>query len=624
MIMTGISGKNKNSEKIIVLFDSSIKIDEIKKIQSDYDDVQIIIIDSLSNKILKKNNITCVPFDDYISNDEKLNIQKTSYLLSDWYLEKSLANIMKYHNVNLGSLLKSELINILVNFLKNFYTVYKITQKHNLEKFFCSKKFEPFFKNFSKNVIILESENSYETLPLDTLETNINVGLKNLNLKIGVNRLNQLKNLAEKFSNIVLKPKINVDSNFFLFSELNTKRFSKLFKKMPDFPENYVIYNRRQPSIWDKESLSILKNSKSILENSNSLDSIKNQSSTSRISDIQEIIKNLKIQENILCKLFVIENMSFWTLFKNIFFTLIEKRFETYSYEIILVENLLNKYDFKGILLQNEVGPNEQILIQLGKNQKIPIHLMQHGLIFDTNDALQMNKHQGVMGYDVDYQLVWGKIDYDYRKSQGFDTEKIIKIGSPIYDGFLNLNTPNRDYILLATSGPTEEDIFDLTLDTINKNIQTIKKISKIVSSMNHDLIIKTHPSPDEFDPTKILEKINPNIQIIKSGNISNLIKNCSLMIVIDFSSVILDSHLMKKPVISISVKNNGYGSPTAFSNASCITSNVENLENNIRIILEKKYSEQVQNGLNSATDYITNIGCSSEKLLSFLAQNPN
>ena len=93
-------------------------------------------------------------------------------------------------------------------------------------------------------------------------------------------------------------------------------------------------------------------------------------------------------------------------------------------------------------------------------------------------------------------------------------------------------------------------------------------------------------------------------------------------MIVIDFSSVILDSYLMKKPVISVPVKNNGYGFPTAFLNKSCVIDDIENLEQNIEIILKEKYSEQIDNGLNSASNYISNLGSSSTKLLSFLAQN--
>ena len=61
------------------------------------------------------------------------------------------------------------------------------------------------------------------------------------------------------------------NSKSYLFAEINIKKFSALFKKMPNFESNYVVYNRRQPSIWDKESFFILKNSNAVLENEKTL-----------------------------------------------------------------------------------------------------------------------------------------------------------------------------------------------------------------------------------------------------------------------------------------------------------------------------------------------------------------
>ena len=140
----------------------------------------------------------------------------------------------------------------------------------------------------------------------------------------------------------------------------------------------------------------------------------------------------------------------------------------------------------------------------------------------------------------------------------------------------------------------------------------------------NKKLIIKTHPSPDEFDPTELVKSIDPNIQVIKTGNISQLIKNCSLMIVIDFSSVILDAYLLKKPIINISVKNNGYGTPTAFSNNSCMMENLKTLENSVMKILEIDNSYLIENSIISSQNYISNLGNASENLLKFLSNLKN
>ena len=262
--------------------------------------------------------------------------------------------------------------------------------------------------------------------------SNVNIGFKNFNLS--ANNVNRLKSLSENLSKLLIKKKIKNTSNFFLFSEINTKKFSELFKNMPEYNENFVIFNRRQPSIWDKESFKIFKNSNAILENEKTLITSANKSPQKNIMHINSIISNLKLNENIFNNIFIFNEIKFWSLFKDIFYKLIDDRFKKYSFDIILTKILLKKYPFKGVLIQNEVGPNEKILIQLAKNEKIPIFLIQHGLIFDTHNALSMNKYQGVMGYDSDYQFVWGNIDYNYKIQNGFEPEKIIKIGSPIFD----------------------------------------------------------------------------------------------------------------------------------------------------------------------------------------------
>ncbi|MBL77129.1 MAG: hypothetical protein CL763_09625 [Chloroflexi bacterium] len=623
--MTGINGKINKTNENIVLFDNSISIEEINSIRNNKNSL-IFATDFASFSTLKNNNIKQQSFDEFLTSEEMSKIQKLSYELSDWYSKKQLSNNLLYENVNLGSLLQSEFINILVNFLKKFFTIYKISLKYKNYQFISSKNLSSLLENLSLDYTLLNSSKIDDTLPLDSLNTNIDLKFKNINfkLKIGTKKINSIRSLTENISNSLIKSKIRNNSQFILFSELNTKKFSHLLQKMPNFNETYVVYNRRQPSIWDKESFQLFKNSEAILENEKSLKSNKKSFFSKEKSKIDDIIIKVRTEEEFFEQLFSIEKISFWPSFQKIFFNLIEKRFLDYSYEIFLSQKLLNKYSFSAIMLQNEVGPNERILLQIGKAKKIPIILMQHGLIFDTDEAFTMNKYQGVLGLNTDYQLVWGDVDYNYRKNLGLHSQKIKKIGNPIYDNISEKIISEKNYILLATSGPTTEDIFDLNIETITKNIDTIKKISQIISKLNQKLIIKIHPSPDEFDPSELVKSIDPNIQVIKTGNISQLIQNCSLMIVIDFSSVILDAHLLKKPVINIPVKNNGYGTPTAFSNDSCLMENLESLENSIKNTLENDNVNLLDNSKISSQSYLSNLGNASENLLKFLSDMKN
>ena len=152
MNMTGINGKKNKTKKSIVLFDKSIAIEEIKSILKDTNS-SIISLDFESFELLQKNNINQKTYDEFLTTNEMSYIQKKSYELSDWYSHyEEKYNDLMYNDVNLGSILQSELINILVNFIKNFYVIYKITKKYDFLasigeedlEFFCSENTSKF------------------------------------------------------------------------------------------------------------------------------------------------------------------------------------------------------------------------------------------------------------------------------------------------------------------------------------------------------------------------------------------------------------------------------------------------------------------------------------------------
>ena len=141
------------------------------------------------------------------------------------------------------------------------------------------------------------------------------------------------------------------------------------------------------------------------------------------------------------------------------------------------------------------------------------------------------------------------------------------------------------------------------------------------MSKYNKKLIIKTHPSPDELDPSFIAKQIGSQIKVIKEGSISPLIQSCDLMIVIDFTSPILDAHILKKPVISLTIKDNGWGIPTALKNNSCLVTDPEKLENDLKSVLDDEHirNQLIKNGTKSSNEYLSYKNNGSSKLIRFL-----
>ena len=573
-----------NPSKNIFLLDSQINFSEIN--YSNNRDSQIITFDFDSHDALRKKSVSHLISDTFLSKKDLLDIQKNAFLLSDWYKEETLEENIEYENVNLGSLIQAEFINILVNYSKIFLECLSIIRKFGTdENYHCSGLTYEIMKHFA--VKVEKINDSYDDslfFPLDSLKIKMKLGIKNYSteLEISQNFFKKLKKFAQKSSIFLSKKSIEPTQKNILISEFNTLSYESLFSKIPDFKLNFIFFNRRQPTMWNLKTFSLIKKSRVIVENDDTLmnNEIKKNIENDK-KNIEIKINNVFKNTNFFDSFFSINGNSFWAPFSSHFITYFKKRALEFIKEIQLAKELLNKFHFSLILLHSEVGPNEKILLQLAKLKKIPTFLLQHGLINDSVDGYDHNVYRGVVPVESDHAIVWGKVNEDYFRQIGIPEEKIHTIGTPIYDNLKGLNSIDNQegYVLLATSGPTKEDAFDLTIETIEKNIETIKKIAEIVVSHNKKLIVKLHPSPDEYDPSKILRKINPEIEIIKTGNIAELIKKCILLIVIDESTSILDAHLLRKPVLSVAVKAEEFGLPTVLKNNSCALTDISSFE---------------------------------------------
>ena len=577
-----------NPSKNIFLLDSQINSSEIN--YSNNKDSQIITFDFDSHCALKKKSIPHLISDTFLSKKELLDIQKNAYTLSDWYKEETLEKNIEYENVNLGSLFQAELIHILVNYSKRFLECLNIIKKFGTdENYHCSGLIYEIMKHFS--VKVEKINDSYDDslfFPLDSLKIKMKLGPAEL--EISQKFFRKLKKLTEKSSIFLSNKSTDFTQKNILISEFNTLSYESLFSKIPEFKLNFVFFNRRQPTVWNTKTFSMIKKSGVIIENDYTLmngEIKKNIKNDKKIIEIK--INNLSKNAIFFNSFFSINGNSFWTPFSSHFISYFKKRALEFVKEIQLTKELLNKFQFSFILLHSEMGPNEKVLLQLAKLKKIPTFLLQHGLISDSVDSYDHNVYHGVVPTESDHAIVWGKVNEDYFRHIGIPEEKIHTVGTPLFDNLKVLNSidSQEGYVLLATSGPSNAVTFDLTIEIIEKNIENIKKIAKIVVSHNKKLVVKLHPSPEEYDPSKILRKISPEIEIIKTGNIAELIKKCILFIVIDVSTSIIDAHLLRKPVLSVgvwrtfptTVKDAKFGIPTVLKNNSCALADISSFE---------------------------------------------
>ena len=618
--MSGKNGTNfvNKFESVILLLDSSLEFQDYKKI-IEGNDIKIITLDYESHKILREKKITHTISDIYLNRNEMEYIQSSSYDFARWYESEKMEKYLIYEGLNLGLLIQTEFNYFLVPFLKKFVEIKKIFEENKNVNFIVSATIEKIVKNFSEKIEVISS-NSIEEFYYDKVKIPVKIKNHSISLNISKKNYDRIKKMSGKLSNLLLNQNILKKDDSVLLVEFDPIRYENLFLNMRQFKKNFSLYNVRRPAIWNKESFSIIKKSKCII-----IDSEKKLNKSSYENDFENLKNNFKelfkLQE--FKKIFSYQNESFWLIIQESLKNLLEKRLLEFIMNIRRGIEMFNEYSFSSILVWSEIGSTEQILVKLAKQRGIPIILLQHGLFFDSGirGAYEMNKFQGVYPIDADEIIVWGEKEKEHQIASGTPKQKIHVLGTPLFDNFLDVKNTEKNIVTLATSGPVKENVFDLTVDTIERNMETIKEICKSISKSNKKLFIKIHPSPDEFDPTELAEGINKNIEVVKDGEIMDYIEKSELFIVIDISTVIIYAYLLKKPTISVVVKDSGYGVPSILSSNSCLKVTKDNFEQQKEKILndDKFQTEIIENSTNDLSNYLTNVGTASEKILDFL-----
>ena len=256
------------------------------------------------------------------------------------------------------------------------------------------------------------------------------------------------------------------------------------------------------------------------------------------------------------------------------------------------------------VILLSENGFNEQIILEIAKKYSIKTILLQHGLYWET---LELKEGNTFLGGDFpilsDKFLVWGNETKKYAAECGF-AEKTNVIGSTVYDTLFDdteIETPG-DYILLATSSPQQNEIFDLSIKNLEKYEMIIKEVCNVAVRLKKKLIIKLHPFQEERDIQKIVSNFGEQVVVVKDTKISDLINLCGVFLVNDFSTTMLDAFILKKPTIVIQTKDrNEKEKPIILKSECCIECTIDTLEENIQHIITDNTA------INSAQQILSN-----------------
>lgn len=603
------------SKSKIILVDSTISLDDMNYNTNH----EIITFDYFSHIQLFNKKIHHKISDDFIHIEELQKLESEIYHFVNWYTLSEFSTIILEDGINLGELFYIEFRDILTSFLKKFLEISKIITLYPNNTFLVSESVYEIISLYTRNVIVIKTKN--ESI-YSSIEVPIKIGPKIFTLKLDSKHVSMIQTIFDKsVKNFLLNKKIRSDYKSILLVDFTTLKNENFLLASSKFHLNMIKYDRTVPSIWNKKTFDIIKNSNCIMENESNL---LNKEIITRIKLNQQIfetkLNSILSYENILIDHFSINKMSFWNALKPLFIKLYKRGFFEAAREIELAKQLFRKYCFSKVLIFNEAEMTEQIIIHFAKKQQIPVFQLQHGLYYDSSQMISETSFQRVIPKNSDFFISYGNSFKNYLIDNGINSNKVKSMGSIFFDKIFNNKISeysHSDYILLAADPYAFNRPLDLTVNQQNQYHDTIKKICQVISNQKKHLIIKTHPQKHAMEDV-IAKQINPKIQVFHSGDIQPLIKSSSLVIVTDMSTVILEAQAMKKPVISIPIRDH-FGKPEVFNFCPQIKS--DELESWIQLFY--KNPDMKNNLIGKGNEflklYLTNPGSASSEILSFL-----
>lgn len=589
----------------------------------DYKSKQIITFDYESHVSLNKQEIHHIVSDKFHSVDELQDLEDQISPLVKWYSIESIKNIVTEDGINLGELFFLEFRHELVSFLKKFIEVFNLVKLYPNSNFHVSENIFEIISTMTKNVTKINVKNKNNSL-YDSIDVPLKLGSKQYTMKLSTKNASRIQNFLNKTSkSIFSKKKINKSYPTILLVNFSTLKNEEFLLETKNFNLNIVKYDRTTPAIWNKKSLQIIKNSNCIIENESTILTKKlkekiNHNEQLFLSKI-DLISSLTVLENH----FTLNKSSFWNSIRPLLTRLCKKNFLRAAKEIELATKIFNKYSFSKILLYNESMMVEQIILHLTKKQKIPVFVLQHGLLYDSDEMINENIFQRTLPAKTDNYLAWGKTTKDFIQKNTKNFEKIQIFGSIFFDRlFQNKISPYPDsgYILLVSDPLAFNRITDLSILQKELYNKTIEQISQIISKFNKNLIIKTHPQKNQHE-NETVSKINPSIKVLHSGDIQSLIKSSELVIAVDTTTVILETMILQKPVVSIRMKEH-YGLPKIFN--YCDQINLDSLDSWMKSYYNNSElkNELIEKGNKFLKLYFENPGNASKNTLKFLEKN--
>ncbi|MBN19386.1 MAG: hypothetical protein CL758_07945 [Chloroflexi bacterium] len=623
------SKQKKILTKKIIFADVNSNFQEIKKIINKNKDSKIISFDYKTHKKMNDEKLDHIFSDIFINDTECKELQEYVYKFTYWFHEKEFSELLNYRGINIGKLYQDEILNFFVRFLKKFKEIENIFHQNKEVEFFADNELYKIISFFTRSCINIGNSNEVmHAFTHDEIKIGLKIGKSQKNIFLDEKRYLKLRNFMDRVINNFFTPKISNDKKTnIMFVEYNTDRFKDLFLTSKENNSNIFFYGRKRPPFWNFSTLKTIINSKCRIITENFIyDKMVEEKYLEADRHMKNQISKLWKKQDMFDRFFSFEEKTIFELIKPVLIELIENRLSSTLKEIELAYRMFEKVNIDYSVVINEVGFYEQIISSLSKEFNIKCVHMQEGYHWDSKEVNQNLTSQGVFLHNAEKLLVWGNVDKKLAiENASILPEKIEIIGAPRYDSFFGSKPKRGEYILLASSAdPQPEEIEGLRIHKIENYLSDILKICKVVSKLDERLVVKLHPSPTQLtNLEQLTRKINSEIKVLASGDITELLPNAKILICIGISSAMIEALILNKPVIFIPGIDYNWKNPSLLNMNGCLSSNIKNIRNDLLRILNDDYNSSEMK--KASEEYLSKLinyqGYSSKKFYELMNQ---
>lgn len=564
--------------KSLILVEHNTNLNFLKNL--DCSKSKIISLDILAHKNLLDAQIQHELVENYFeSSDENYIDELIVDKSTNWYKDEEISKLLIFENINLGWLLEIEIFSYLAQIIKKFVGITRLFEKECFEEVYCSNLLSLMLQNISRNIKINNLSTTFESnFHFENIEIPLTIGGKLIPIRISRKSALKVKKFVEFSTNKLLNSKIKLDKNKtrdrILLLDFNIIHYENLISTLSKNFE-VILLNERKPVIWNLESFKIFKklNSKIIqlkdFENSQINLKIKNESEL-----LDKKLSELFKCESYFKNFFSANDKSFWSAIRTNFISFCGVRFKESIQRYIFSQKLFEILSIDKIIVMYNTGVEEKMILSAAETQKISGLILQHGYLPNPSYLKKYLSITPIVPNPGFKNGLWGNNTYELFLKLGISKENLIIVGSPHHDNFFNCkkSSPKNTIIFFDAFLP-EINFIGFDTNQLIKTENTIQKICEKLNSLpSHDLIVKLHPAqhalPYSIKP--IIKKIDKNIPIYQSENIFEFFSNCELIVISQYSTVILEAMILGIPTITY-ISNNYWDEEEIFKSGASI-----------------------------------------------------